>query len=421
VRVPILSAILSLCSTLASGIESPSQPTAQPRLRGDDWPCWRGPTSDNHSIATNPPVEWSVTKNIAWNVEVPGRGHASPSVVGDKIFIASADESAETQFLLCYDRVGGKQLWKVDLHHRPFPAIHKNNSHASATPACDGQAVYTAFVSGGELTVSSVSLDGKTLWQKSAGQYQHANGFGASPVLYDHLIVVASDNQIEPSLVALDRLDGRAVWRTLRPKSDNSATPVVAVVAGRPQLLLNGARLVASYDPLNGNELWHVTHNTEVAACTMAFDESSVFASGNVPEKNLLCIRANGHGDVGESQVRWKTNQLVTYVPSPLAVDGYLFAVTDSGLAWCRDTATGDVIWKERLGGTFFSSPVLAARMIYATNDAGVTYVFRAGPKFEQIAVNDVEETCMATPAICGTQIFLRTATHLFCIGGSKP
>lgn len=415
-RSTINIASLILCYTLVCCTESRGQPSAYLALNKDDWPCWRGPSGDNRSTARNPPVEWSATRNVAWKVDVPGRGHASPCVVGTKIFIASAEESADTQFLLCYDRVGGQQSWRVDLHHRALPSIHNNNSHASATPACDGEAVYTAFASGGELTVSAISLDGKILWQKSAGRYQHANGFGSSPVLFDRLVIVASDNQLEPSIVAFDKSNGRVAWHASRSKSDNSATPVIGVVAGRTQLLLNGARLVASYDPQTGKVLWRVSHDTEVAACTMAFDELNAYASGNVPEKNLLCIRADGRGDVGESHVRWKTNQLITYVPSPLVVGHHLFAVTDSGLAWCRDAESGTVVWKERLDGTFFSSPVFAAGLIYATNDAGVTHVFRAADKFETLAANDVEEPCMATPVICGDCIYMRTSTHLFCI-----
>jgi outer membrane protein assembly factor BamB len=393
-----------------------AEAAAEGQLSGADWPCWRGPAGNNISDS-NPPIEWSPTKNILWKVAVPGRGHASPCVFGDKIILASADDSSETQFLLCYDRARGELLWRVDLHHRTLPPAHQNNSHASATPACDGKAVYTVFASGGELTVSSVSMEGKILWQKDVGKYQHANGYGASPVLFDRIVIVANDNQLEPSIVALDRADGHVKWRTTRPKSDNSATPIVGVVGGRAQLLINGARLAASYDPATGEEFWRVTHGTEVAACTMGFDKQNVFASGNVPEKNLLCVRADGHGDVSDTHVLWKTNQLITYVPSPLAFDRYLFAVTDSGLAWCRDAATGDVIWKERLAGTFFSSPVLAAKKIFATNDLGVTYVFRAAPQLERLAENDIEEACMATPAICHDRIYLRSAAHLFCIG----
>jgi outer membrane protein assembly factor BamB len=386
------------------------------QFQSSDWPCWRGPAGDNHSRDEQPPLEWSADKNILWKTSVPGRGHASPCVVGGKIFLASSDDAKKSQFLLCFDRERGEQLWCTELYRGELPQIHANNSHASATPASDGSAVYVAFANHQQLTVSAVGMDGTIRWQRKAGDYQHANGYGASPVVFRNLIIVANDNQIEPSLVALDRANGEIVWKTTRPKSDNSATPVVAVVAGSPQLLLNGAKRVSSYDPLRGNEIWHADHNTEVAACTMAFDDDSVYASGNVPEKNLLCVRADGRGNVTETHIDWDTNRLVPYVPSPLRVDEHLLAVTDSGLAWCRETGTGKVIWQQRLGGSFFSSPVLAGGNIYATSEAGETYIFRATAEFELVAKNEIGEACMATPAICGGRIYLRSFQHLYCI-----
>jgi len=383
----------------------------------DDWPCWRGPKGDNHSPDQHAPLEWSAEKHVAWKVEVPGRGHASPCVVGDKILLISADDSRETQFLLCYGRRHGNLLWRTDLRQGDLPSIHRNNSHASATPASDGDAVYVVLAGGGQLTAYAVGLDGKIRWQRAVGDYQHANGYGASPVLFEGMLIVANDNQLEPALVALDCADGSILWQTARPKSDNSATPIAALVEGRPQLLINGAYGVSSYDPRTGKEIWHVAHGTEVAACTMAFDDQCVFASGNVPEKNLLCVRAGGTGDVTGTHIRWRTNTLITYVPSPLYSNDRLFVVNDSGLAWCRDAKTGEVIWKHRLGGNFFASPVLAGGNIYATSEAGITYVFRAGTEFELLAENDIGETCMATPVICGGRIYLRSTSQLFCIG----
>ncbi|MEX2307966.1 MAG: PQQ-binding-like beta-propeller repeat protein [Pirellulales bacterium] len=386
----------------------------------DDWPCWRGSDGNNHSQDSQTPVEWSVDRNIAWKVAVPGRGHASPCIVDDKIFLASADEATRKQFLLCYSRQHGELMWRVDLHRSELPHIHANNSHASSTPACDGDAVYVVFASGEELIVSAVAIDGRIRWQRPVGGYQHANGYGASPVLFGQLVIVASDNQLEPSIVALDRIDGRIVWSTKRPKSDNSATPIVAMVSGRPQLLINGAGTVTSYDPIRGDEIWQVLHKTEVAACTVAFDEENVYASGNVPEKLMLCVRGDGRGDVTESHVLWHDNQRVTYVPSPLLLRRHLFIVADSGTAYCRDANSGIVVWKKRLGGNFFASPVLAGGNVYATSEMGVTHVFRAGPEFERVAENDLGETCLATPVICGGRIFLRTIAHLYCIGPSN-
>ena len=410
---PAIAATEKAPVRFAAAADSSNEP------RGD-WPCWRGASGTNHSGDEQAPVEWSSTDNVLWKVAVPGRGYASPCIVGDHIFLPSADDKEKTQFLLCFARDDGHLLWREQLRSGGLPPINKFNSHASATAACDGESVYVALVSDDQLWVSAVSLAGELLWQQSVGGYQHANGFGASPLLHGNLVIVASDNQLDPAIVALNGADGTTAWKTERRKSDNSATPVVGTVAGRKQLLLNGAYSANSYDPDTGKEIWHVSHGTEVVACTMAFDDENVYASGNVPEKKMLAVRGDGQGDVTGSHVLWTTTREVTYVPSPICVGKHLFIVNDSGTAFCRDSRTGKVIWKERLGGNFFSSPVLAAGNLYATNDAGVTYVFRAGPEFELVAKNDIGETCMATPVFCGGRVYLRTSDHLYCIGSGS-
>jgi len=184
---------------------------------------------------------------------------------------------------------------------------------------------------------------------------------------------------------------------------------------------MNGAGSVSSYDPVTGERLWFVNHKTEVAACTMAFDDARVYASGNVPEKEWLCIRADGEGDVADSHVEWRTDKRVTYVPSPLVHQGRLFFVTDGGMAFCVDAESGEEVWKHRLPGSFIASPVLAGNNIYATAENGTTFVFTAGPKFDEQARNDLGEACYATPAISGDQFYVRTAKHLYCIADDEP
>jgi outer membrane protein assembly factor BamB len=386
----------------------------------EDWPCWRGPAGDNHSSSLHPPVEWNESKNVLWKAAIPGLGHASPCIVGDRIFLASADEPTETQFLICLDRQSGQQLWRVDLHQGKLPPKHEKNSHASATPACDGRFVYLLLANADQLWASAVSMDGKLAWQKSIGGYRHANGYGSSPALFGQLLIAANDNEIDPSLTALDRSDGHVVWQLKRPTSDNSATPIVATVAGRPQLLLNGANAVVSFDPATGDEIWRVIHGTEVAACTVAFDDLCVYASGNVPDKFMLGIRADGRGDVTNTNVLWSTHEANTYVPSPLVCGNLLFVVLDSGMAYCRDARSGEVLWKHRLGGNFFASPVAAGGYVYAVNDIGVTFIFRPSNAFELVAQNEIGESCVATPVFSGDRLYLRTVSALYCIG-SEP
>jgi len=404
--------------TSAAGEDGSAQ-SDRAAISEDDWPCWRGPRGDNHALDPRPPVRWSETEGVVWKAAVPGRGHASPCVLGDKVLIASADEAASTQFLLAFDRASGDLFWRTDVHREPFPKINPKNTHASATPACDGRRVYAVFAQADRLSVTAVDLSGDIAWQKAVGKYKHANGLGASPVLHGDLVIVASDNPAEPSIVALRTSDGEVAWRTKRTPSENSATPVVGMVGGRPQLLLNGAFGVNSYDPVTGKELWKAAHKTEVAACTMAFDDERVYASGNVPEPCMLAVRADGAGDVTESHVLWKTRRSNTYVPSPLVASGRLFVLIDSGVMFCRELKSGKIVWKKRLGGNFSASPVFAGGNIYATSEEGMTHVFQAAAQYAPVAKNDLGALCLATPVICGGRAYIRTDANLYCIDGN--
>ncbi|HUY89401.1 MAG TPA: PQQ-binding-like beta-propeller repeat protein [Pirellulales bacterium] len=384
------------------------------------WPCWRGPKGDNQSDDSWPAVRWSENDNVVWKSLIPGRGHATPCIWEDRIFIATADEQEQVQMLVCYDRRTGKQLWRSDVHRGQFLPKNEKNSHASATPACDGERIYVPFMNEGALWLTAADLAGKTVWRQRVGAYSHANGYASSPVLFERFVIVASDNKADACLAAYDRTSGELAWRVARKPSDNSGTPIVGRVAGRPQLLLHGAWSVASFDPASGKELWHVEHPTEVAACTMAFDGDLVFASGNVPEKETLCVRADGTGDVTATHVVWRTAQQVTYVPSPLAHAGRLYVITDSGVARCLEATTGRELWKKRLPGTFSASPLLVGDNIYATCESGATFVFEAADRFALVARNELDEECLASPVFCDGRFYLRTATHLYCIGGVR-
>lgn len=391
-----------------------------------DWPRWRGPASNNHAAPSAdgveaPPKHWDADGDFEWKTALPGRGHASPCVAGNTIYIAAADEAVGSQFLLAIDRGTGDVVWNTEIHRGPLPTINAKNSHASPTPSCDGERVYVLFAHDEKLTLSAVSLSGTIVWQTDIGAYRHANGLGASPTLHGGLAIVASDNPVEPQLAAVDCRDGRIVWRTPRKASDSSATPIVGQVAGRAQLMINGAWSASSYDPATGDLLWQVDHATEVCACTMAFDDERAYASANVPKSHMLAVRGDGSGDVSMSHVAWETNKSIVYVPSPLCVDNRLYLVTDAGVAFCRDAATGEIKWQHRLGGNFSASPVYADGCIYALNEEGVTFVFRAADEFLPIAENDLGEPCLATPAICGNRVYIRTASNLAAIKASKP
>ncbi len=389
-----------------------------PKAAPGDWPWWRGPTLDGKSVDGNVPREWSQNKNVLWHVPVPGRGHSTPTVWGDQVFVSTANKQDGTQSLLSFDRKTGRERWKTLVHKGTFARMHNKNSHASATPACDGERVYVPFVIDDALRVTATDLDGKIVWQKSAGAFESEHGYGSSPVLHESTVIVCGDSLADSFLAALDRASGEPVWKTTRGDAPNYATPIVAQVAGRKQLLICGMNKVESYNPDSGERIWFVKGGpSEVAACTMTSDGDLVFASGGYPEKAILCIRADGLGDVTDSHVVWREKRGATYVPSPLAHDGKLYVVNDGGIVSCFVQETGELLWRDRLDGGFSASPILADGHLFVPNERGVVYVLEAADKFQLVARNDLGDGGFASPVICGAQIFLRTKSRLYCIG----
>jgi outer membrane protein assembly factor BamB len=395
----------------------PGEELAPIVVKPGDWPTWRGPPSDRKNDAPTAPTAWAESKNVAWKVPVAGRGHSSPVLWGERIFLTTADESAQVQSILCFDRATGKELWSVPAYRGGLGKINAKNSHASATPACDGERVIVPFLNGGAIRVTATDLNGAVLWQTEAGAFNAEHGYGSSPVFYKSLVIVSGDSPGGGFLAALHRKTGKIVWRVRRPASSTGSygTPALVTVEDRPQLVLAGCSSVCAYDPANGKQLWSCPGPSQVAANTIAFDSGLFFASGGYPEKEVLAIRPGG-------DIAWRSSRGVAYVPSPLAHGGLAYLVQDGpGLLTCFRGATGEVVWKERLRGNFTASPALTHDYLYLANEEGRTFVIKAGPKFELVAENDLEEGCLASPAFGGGQVFLRTAHHLYCIGSPRP
>ncbi len=393
----------------------PLQPAA------DDWPWWRGPQRTNVAMTQELPLEWSPGKNIVWSVEVPGRGNASPIVSGNLIVLATADETEKSQWLLGYDRTSGRELWKTKLHQGGFmKEMHRKCTHASATPACDGERIFGVFIHEEELWVSAVDMNGKLLWQTRAGSFDAYYGFGMSPVLYGPLVIVVGDNDRPGGfMAAIHRVTGQVVWRIKRPNIDTYCTPITGHIAGRDQLLVGGAGLTCSYDPLTGKLLWQCIGPTEeTTANSAAFSADDVFISGGYPTPyTLISIRGDGNGDVTASHLRWTVKAKMPYVPSPLYHDGLIYIAADNGIASCLDAATGKPAWSKRIPGDHHASPVICGDRVYFASEQGPVYVMQAGRKGSELAQNDLGEGTQATLAICGGRIYLRTHTKLHAIG----
>lgn len=390
---------------------------------GGDWAGWRGPTHDGIAAGGQKiPVQWGDKKNVLWKVAIPGRGHASPTVVGDRIFLPTADEKQRVESVLCLDRTDGSLIWRKDLHRDGFTKkghrLHK--SHASSSVAWDGERAIVNFMSGNAIHTTALDRNGRQLWQTKITDYVTHQGYGSSPFIYKSLVLISADNKGGGCLAGLDRKKGSVIWKNDRPKLPNYPSPVVYKLLGKDQLLMSGCDLVTSLDPLTGKTHWEIEGSTTECVVTMVTDGKRVFTGGGYPRNHTVAITADGSG-----KVAWQNSTRI-YVPSMIAKDGHLYATSDSGFAICWNSATGEELWKERLGGDFFASPVMLEERIYATNLRGKTYVFDASPKgFKLIATNQLGFESYASPVICGDRLYLRVAKrdsgarqeYLYCIG----
>lgn len=390
-----------------------------------DWPWWRGP--QHNGIAPsgqNPPLTWSNSSNIVWKLAVPGRGHGSPIVVGDQVIITCADTDRKVQSVLCVDRKSGRQIWETVVHKEGLD-IRQNDksSMASASAACDGERIFVNFLNADSVFMTALDRSGNIVWQQKLSGYVNHQGFGSSPLLYGSLVIGVSDNKGGGAIVAMDRKSGNIEWRKERPAKPNYPSPVIFHVGGRDQMFLTGCDLVTSLNPLNGDVLWEIEGATTECVTTTVTDGTHIFTSGGYPKNHVSAVVATG-----KPALAWE-HPSRTYVPSLLCRDNRLLAVMDAGIAVCWNSQTGKELWKGRLEGTFSSSPVLVNDLIYVTNEAGVTFVFRFSvDQLDIVGTNSLGDSVFATPAICGSRIYNRIGVtangkrqeFLVCLGESQ-
>lgn len=411
--LPILLPVsLFLCSATEAVVWGQESPLADfPHLEAQgDWPWWRGPWRNGRAADdAQVPVRFGESQNVRWKTPVPGRGHASPVVVGQRIFLSTADEARQLHSVLAYHRQTGEQLWQVQISQGGFPARnHPKNTEATPTLASDGQRLIATFFHHEAIHATALDFDGQVLWQKNLGKFnprKYEYGYAPSPVLYGNAVIVAAEYDGDSFLVALDRTNGSQLWRVARPQNISFSSPVVAHVAGRDQLLISGGDRITSYDPQTGRVLW-TGQGASTATCgTVVWEGDLVFASGGFPDAETVAIRADGSG-----QVVWSNNKKC-YEQSMLATGGYLYALTDNGILFCWRQSDGREMWSERLRGPVSASPVLAGGHIYWANERGTMYVLRPNPqRFELVAENKLGDESFASPAVSGNELLLRVA-----------
>ncbi len=395
-------------------------------IAADDWPEFRGPTGQGISTATHVPLEWSPTKNVKWKTEIPGRGWSSPALSKGRIYLTSAvSRESEPVSLqaLAVDAANGKIVWDVEVFRWSTPtkgALHSKNSLASPTPIVQGERVYVHF---GHMGTAALSLDGKILWTQRELSYEPVHGNGGSPILIGDLLIFSCDGGRDPFIAALDSKTGKLLWKTPRntpaQRTFSFSTPLEIKVDGIQQVISPGSGIVAAYDPTGGSEIWRVRYGEGYSVVPRpVYAQGLIFVSSGYDAPELLVIRTDGaKGDVTESHLAWSSKRGAPNTPSVLVVDDLVYFVSDAGIATCADAKTGKVHWTERLGGNFSASPVFAEGRIYFQNEDGVGFVIKHGKIFELLAKNDLEEQTLASYAVTDSRLFIRSKSHLWCVG----
>lgn len=401
--------------------------------RAEDWPCWRGPRGDGTSLETGIPTAWSDTENVAWKVPLPGIGHSSPIVVGDRLFVTTClvDQGTGTtptdRLLLCLNKTDGKVLWQKTVCSSPLEKKHILNSFASGTPTSDGKTVFVTFLESdspdekknhGKMLVAAYDFDGKQLWVVEPGEFSSTHGYCSSPVLFEDLLIVNGDHDGDSYIVALKKSNGATVWKTPREhKTRSYCTPIVRDYGTGPQLILSGSKSVCSYDPRTGERIWNIDGPTEQFVASMVDDGKLLFMTAGFPDRHILAIKPDGRGNVTDSAVVWRTKENCSYVPSPIVCGEYFLVVNDKGIASCFKCADGERMWVERIGPNHSASLVTAGGLVYFTSDRGTTTVVRPGPTYDPVSVNELKEDCYSSPAVSGGKLYFRADAHLYCIG----
>lgn len=409
-RATIGPAVLLIASTLA---------------HAGDWPCWRGPHRNGISDDPALPVRWGKqadgsVANVRWKVALPGRGHSSPIVFGDAVFVTACLESEAKRVLLRVDRDSGSVRWQRTVLVAPLEPIHRLNSYASSTPATDGERVYVAFLDRAEMVVVAFDFAGNRVWESRPGPFASKHGFCTCPVIHRDVVIVNGDHDGDAFLAALRRSDGSTIWKTPREMRTRSyGTPIVLEIGGREQIMLAGNYCTAGYDLETGKKIWTCDGPSEQMVATLVHRGELIFSLGGYPERHLLAIRKGGVGDITKSHVVWRTNKGIPYVPSPLLYGDLLHVVSDEGTYTCFEPQSGNVLTKNRVATHVSSSIVGGNGHLYVTDDAGATTVLANEPGFRVIAKNLLEEDVYSTPALASGSVFIRGAKNLYRLGGN--
>jgi outer membrane protein assembly factor BamB len=389
----------------------------------DNWPRFRGPNGAGTSDATTLPVQWT-EKDYNWKVELPGGGHSSPVVWGDRLFVTSGLDDTGRRIIQCFKTADGSPLWKRE-YESATCKMNGLNSYATVTPAADKDYLFVTWAVPAKYTVVALDHEGREVWQRDLGPWVSQHGHGASPIVFEDLVIVPNDQDGKSFVVALDRKTGQVRWQTDR-KSGRAAyaTPCIyRPLSPSPEVILASLACgMTGIDVKTGKVNWEIP---DVFPAPKRVVASPVIAGGLVLAQcgeggaGLHVVAVRPPAWAGEKPaVAWKVTKSAPYVPMPVIKGDRVFFWSDSGTASCVRLVSGEEVWREKIGGTFYASPLCVGGRIYNISAKGEMVVLAATDKYELLARNNLGEKCHATPAIAGGRMYLRTWSHLMSIGG---
>lgn len=413
------------------------------QARAENWSAWRGPRGDGSSLESGLPLKWSATEGVAWRTPIDGKGASTPVVWGDKVFITSntgefpvskgptmigkveapiENDAAHGAkfFVRAYSTANGAEAWTQEVPGRLLTPTHRK--HAMASPSCvaDDERVYVWFGTG---VLTAFDHAGTKIWSRDlAADYAPfaiLYGHGSSPVLYNDKLILLCEHDIQSYILAVNKRTGETLYKADQEKRKSYSTPLLIQGPSRMEMVVNSNLRVDGFDPETGANLWKAGGLMPAEVPSPIFANGIIYTTGGFKNPPIMAVRPGGEGDVTPTHVVWRTASGAGYVPSPVWAGGAIFLVNDEGIAKRFDPATGENTWKERLAGSFSSSPVATADgRIYTMNDDGETFVLDAtGPDFKVLANNPLGETSLASPAVSGGSIYLRTEKALYRIG----
>ncbi len=390
-----------------------------------EWTRFRGPNGSGLSPAKGIPTVWT-EQDFRWRVPVAGDSHSQPVIWGERIFLLTALQAGKERALVCLRKGDGHELWRRSYTlptHRPG---NRNSGYANASAVVDARRVIACFVSSEHFWVRAFDHDGQELWSRDLGTFTSQHGHGASPMIFEETVIVTNDQDAESFIIALDLATGKPVWKAPRRAERGGtayATPILhTTAAGTLELLLTGqAHGLSSIDPRTGAPNWEAPlfDKRMVASAVVAGDlVIGSCGQGGGMGNYLTAVKLGGKGDVSKTHAAYTLRTGTPYVPTPLYLDGRLYLISDAGIASALEAATGRVIWTERLRAEFFGSPVLIDGRIFVPSTKGEMIVLATGDEFKPLARNPLAEGTHSTPCVDGGRLYVKTFTHLVCIGG---